>query len=53
MNDLISPKYQMKLIADVENAIWNEYSSYKNVLHYIGKWHVVEDGWNNYSEISK
>ena len=33
MKDLISPKYQMKLVEDVENALWNMFSDrkyYKN-----------------------
>ena len=47
MNDLISPKYQMKLVKDVHDAIWAEYKSYKEVLLYIEKWHVVESDWNN------
>lgn len=46
MNE-ISPKYLMKLILDVEKAIWNEYASYKNVRFYIEKWHESDDGWNN------
>jgi hypothetical protein len=45
MSDLISPKYLMKLVADVERAIWAEYGSYKNVRHYINKWHKVDDQW--------
>lgn len=47
MNELISPKYQMKLIQDVDKAIWSEYSSYKNVKLYIEKWHIVDNDWNN------
>lgn len=38
MNELISPKYQMKFISEVEKAIWNEYKSYKKVSYYIEKW---------------
>ncbi len=37
----------MKLISEIEKAIWAEYSSYKNVLLYIKKWHIVENDWNN------
>jgi hypothetical protein len=47
MNELISPKYQMKLIQEVEKAIWSEYASYKNVKLYIEKWHVADNDWNN------
>lgn len=47
MQDLISPKYQMKLAKDVGDAIWAEYKSYKEVLFYIYKWHKVDGDWNN------
>ena len=50
MNDVISPKYQMKLINEVNKAIWDEYSSYKEVRYYMDKWHIVQDEWNNYWE---
>jgi len=51
MNDLISPKYQMKLVNDVEQALWNEFSEakYTNVRHYIEKWKhpIYSDGYGN------
>jgi hypothetical protein len=47
MNELISPKYQMKLVKSVHDAIWEEYKSYKEVSLYIDKWHEV-DQWNNW-----
>lgn len=50
MNDFISPKYQMKLIKAVGEAIWVEYNSYKDVRYYIDKWHSEDRDWNNYSE---
>ena len=37
----------MILIANIENSIWAQFSSYKNVLHYVKKWQVVEEDWNN------
>tara|TARA_R110002124_G_scaffold134495_1_gene297249 strand:+ start:2143 stop:2931 length:789 start_codon:yes stop_codon:yes gene_type:complete len=45
----ISPKYQMKLAADVEKALWNEFDSskYKNVKIYISKWHKSNDSYNH------
>lgn len=46
MNDLISPKYQMKLVKSVHDAIWDEYKSYKEVDLYIRKWYEG-DQWNN------
>ena len=51
MDDLISPKYQMKLVKSVHDAIWNEYKSYKDVKLYIIKWNKSDsDGWNNHWE---
>lgn len=50
MNDTISPKYQMKLIKNIEEVIWAEYKSYQDVLFYINKWHVVQADWNNHWE---
>jgi hypothetical protein len=43
MENLISPKYQMKLVKDVIDAIWAEYKSYKDVNFYILKWQVWYD----------
>lgn len=52
MNELISPKYQMKLIKSVHDAIWDEYKSYKEVKLYIKKWQYEEgdyrDSWLNF-----
>jgi hypothetical protein len=31
MDELISPKYQMRLVASVQQAIWDEYKTYKEV----------------------
>jgi len=57
MNDLISPKYQMKLVKSVEAAIWTEYKSYKEVEIYIKKWHESEwdinGGWENFEIVYK
>jgi len=50
MQNTISPKYLMKLTSDVEQAIWAQYSSHKNVRFYIDKWHLEEGDWNNYGE---
>lgn len=43
----ISPKYQMKLIKDVETAIWEAFRTYKDVLFYIRKWHESDYSWNS------
>jgi len=54
MNELISPKYQMRLVIEVEKAIWAEYSTYKNVKNFIAKWHETNDyNWENFSINSK
>lgn len=53
MNELVSPKYQMKLISEVEKAIWDEYGSYKQVRHYIEKWHEWDLNWENLQLIEK
>ena len=34
MTDLISPKYQMKLVKEVGEAIWAEFGSYEQVKYY-------------------
>ncbi len=49
MEDLISPKYQMKLVEDVENALWDMFSTnkYYNVEKYIEKWQVLGDNSTN------
>lgn len=40
----ISPKYQMKIIDDIEKTLWELFSTskYRNVLFYIEKWHQSE-----------
>lgn len=50
MNELISPKYQMKLVKEIETVIWSEYGSYKEVENYITKWHESDERnyWENF-----
>lgn len=48
MKDLISPKYQMQLVQQVHDRIWEDYKSYKDVLFYIRKWHVSEEEGGNF-----
>lgn len=43
MKELISPKYQMKLIDEVDKAIWTQYNSYVNVRFYMEKWLTNEN----------
>jgi hypothetical protein len=61
MNDLISPKYQMKLIKSVSDAIWSEFPSYEQVRYYIEKWHednyepngFNDNFWENFRIVEK
>ncbi len=43
--DLISPKYRVTLIRNIERAIWKEYSSYADVSLYIEGWHQDAGVW--------
>jgi hypothetical protein len=57
MENTISPKYLMKLISDIETALWNQFqtSKYRNVRFYIEKWHKhtegysFNDNWENFT----
>jgi hypothetical protein len=61
MDDLVSPKYQMRLVNSVEQAIWDEYKSYKQVRLYINKWYknnyepngFNDNFWENFTIIEK
>ncbi len=46
MIDKISPKFKMQVLLEIENAIWNEYKTYKRVRQYMEQW-IEEDDWNN------
>lgn len=54
-NELISPKYQMRLVKSVHDAIWDEYKRYKEVELYIKKWHASDHygNWQNFEIIYK
>jgi len=46
----ISPKYILQLIPRIEKAIWDEFSSYKNVETYVKRWHENDGNyWENFS----
>lgn len=45
----ISPKYLMGLIDQIEVKIWEEFSSYKKVNHYIEKWHCSDFDYENFA----
>ena len=53
MNELISPKYLMRLVKSVDTAIWDEFGSYKNVSNYIEKWHEWDMNWENFQIAKK
>ncbi|GHT07477.1 hypothetical protein FACS189426_00950 [Bacteroidia bacterium] len=48
MDNAISPKYQMKLVNEVEQALWNEFSEskYFNVEKYLEKWQEWDDRYD-------
>jgi hypothetical protein len=49
MNELISPKYQMRLVENIEKALWAEFQDlkYYNVEKYIEKWQIWDGRWDN------
>ena len=49
MMDCISPKYRMKLLEQIKQAIWNEYASYEKAELYISQWHVRDEWTENFS----
>ena len=49
MMDCISPKYRMKLLEQIKQAIWNEYASYEKAALYISQWHVRDEWTENFS----
>ncbi|MBK8723250.1 MAG: abortive infection family protein [Saprospiraceae bacterium] len=61
MDELVSPKYQMQLVNSVEQAIWDEYKTYKQVRLYIYKWYknnfehnsFNNDYWENFQIVEK
>ncbi len=51
MEWLISPKYLVKLIDEINDVIWKEIWWYKKVLFYIKRWHETNEEYNmNYWE---
>ncbi len=53
MNELISPKYQMKLVSQIEDTIWDEFKSYTQVRNYIEKWYEYDLNWENFRIFEK
>jgi hypothetical protein len=54
MDELISPKYQMKLVKLVHDAICQEYKTYEEVKLYIKKWHRSDNygNWENFEIVN-
>ncbi len=48
MKDKLSPKFKMQYIQKVNDAIFNEYSSYQNVEAYISNWQEWNEPYNNF-----
>ena len=46
MMELISPKYRVNLIRNIEEAIWSEFGSYANVSLYVEGWHRKAGDWS-------
>ena len=49
MENLISPKYQMKLVGLVEQAICNEYKTNELIYRYLTKWKCIDTKNYNFS----
>ena len=47
MNNKISPKYQMGIIQDINDRLYELYKSYDDVENYIAKWQEVYDDFGN------
>jgi len=50
MNELISPKYQMKLVSQVENMLFEEYSTPEKIEYYFQKWYEVK--WDEMGDLN-
>lgn len=45
MNSEISPKYQMNLIKQINDNLFDLYGSYDDIEAYLSKWHEQDDVW--------
>lgn len=51
MDWIVSPKYLVKLVDEINDVIWKEIWWYKKVLFYIKRWHQTNEEYNmNYRE---
>lgn len=46
----LSPKYLLRLANEINNAIWRDYTSYKEVGYYIKRWYKYDErnDWENF-----
>jgi hypothetical protein len=52
--EMISPKYKMNLVEQIEKAIWQEFSSYEKVMIYIRQWqYLYNERGDNFKIIYK
>ena len=51
----VSPRYITTLVPKIGKAIWDEFSSYRNVEAYINRWHETDSfgNWENFDIITK
>lgn len=52
MNNKISPKYQMSIIQNINDQLFELYKSYEDVENYIEKWHEVYDSFGDNENFS-
>jgi len=54
MEDFISPKYQMKLVSSVRDAILSEFKIPRTIKFYIEKWYQADNwNWENFAIITQ
>ena len=51
MKPLVSPAYQMKLVQEVKEALFDRFQSYDNVRFYLEKWYEGDE-YNNYEKFT-
>ena len=42
MKNKFSPKYHMKLVDDIEKAIWEQFQTNQKIIIYIVKWQISD-----------
>lgn len=45
--DKISPKYQMEIVQNINDRLYELFKSYDDVEAYVGKWREVYDEYGN------